>query len=592
MNYSVLYLLILIFPLSLTGQEMDTVSIHQLEMEYYRNLGTKNTAFYDSLHHFQEVKGHGRTGGKTVKRVFGYQPYWGGSNYLNYQWDLLTDLCYFSYEVDPTSGLPLTIHDWQTSPSIDSAFANDVDVHLCVTLFSGHGTFFTNPEAQQTLVDQIIFLLQEREANGVNMDVEALPSLYKEEFMDFIILLSGQLNDSLPDAELSIAAPAVNWSNKFDVPLLNEYIDFFMVMAYDYFWGGSALAGPVSPLYPMVEYYTYCFSRSISYYQSEGVPTEKLVMGVPYYAYQWKTEGQFAPSATIGQGTALTYRNVMDNITGHYSKENKHLEPNSFGPYYSFETSGWYQCFMDDVYSMEKKFDIINRRDLGGIGIWALGYDNGYSDFWDLIETKFGGAGHIVNADTIFDSGGPAFDYFDDEDYTYTLETNPGTKIYLSFTYLDTEENYDSLWIFDGPDVQSPLMGIFTGDEIPELIIGASNSLTLQFYSDAATTDPGWRAVYDTIPVSGFKKHEIQTLSKTWPNPANQFVYLDLSGIDPGKSNKISIFDIQGKQIYTAIAVEGNSQLKINLSSWFPGSYVALLQDGDEEIFRWKILVK
>ena len=28
-------------------------------------------------------------------------------------------------------------------------------------------------------------------------------------------------------------------------------------------------------------------------------------------------------------------------------------------------------------------------RNLGGIGIWVLGYDKGYADVWDMIEKKF-----------------------------------------------------------------------------------------------------------------------------------------------------------------------------------------------------------
>src|SRR5438309_1487069 len=32
-----------------------------------------------------------------TKRVFGWHPYWNGSTYTNYQWNLISDFCYFDY---------------------------------------------------------------------------------------------------------------------------------------------------------------------------------------------------------------------------------------------------------------------------------------------------------------------------------------------------------------------------------------------------------------------------------------------------------------------------------------------------------------
>ncbi len=149
-----------------------------------------------------------------------------------------------------------------------------------------------------------------------------------------------------------------------------------------------------------------------------------------------------------------------------------------------------------------KKYDQVLRRNLAGIGIWALGYDDGYTELWDLIAVKFSTDANIVTADTIFDTGGPAFDYYNNESYTYTLTTPESTNLYLSFSYLNLEEIYDSLWIFDGPDSTFQLIGEFSGDSVPPLIIASGNSITLKFSSDNGITNSGWRAVYDTLPVS------------------------------------------------------------------------------------------
>ncbi len=352
------WILLLIFSLliSLTfAQKENSISIHQEESEYFNSFNFTSPHQYDSIFDFDFKGSYDTKDYQLNKKVFGYFPYWAGSNYLNYQWDLLSDLCYFSYEVDPYSGDPVTVHDWETSPAIDSALANDVKVHLCVTIFSGHSSFFGNQDAQQTLISNIIHLIQDRGAHGVNMDVELLPSSLGDEFTDFIIELDNQMTAQLPEAEISIASPAVNWSGTFNLLILKDHIDFFMIMGYDYYWNGSSQAGPVSPLYSMVGNYDYNFSKTISYYQSQGVPNEKLVLGVPYYARQWQTTGQYAPSSTTGNGTAYTYRYIQNNSSSVYNNENKHWESNSFAPYYSFQNGGWNQCFVDDVYSMGKE---------------------------------------------------------------------------------------------------------------------------------------------------------------------------------------------------------------------------------------------
>jgi len=124
----------------------------------------------------------------------------------------------------------------------------------------------------------------------------------------------------------------------------------------------------------------------------------------------------------------------------------------------------WNHCFIDDPFSLGKKYDIVNRRDLAGIGIWALGYDNGYQELWDLIAQKFTAQSAFVESDSVFDSGGPAWNYYSNEEYSFTLRVPEGKQISLEFTEFSMEEGFDSLWVFDGPHTGFPLVGAFSGD--------------------------------------------------------------------------------------------------------------------------------
>jgi hypothetical protein len=533
------------------AQEAGYYSIHKEQLDYYKKTGQKTIFEYDSINGFDIIHKYKNPNLSLTKRVFGYFPYWAGSNYLNYQWNLLSDLCYFSYEVDPASGNPITIYEWNTSPAIDSALANNVKVHLCVTLFSGHSIFFNSMAAQQTLISNVITLIQDRGAHGVNMDVEALPSSLGNAFTDFIIDLTDQVHTAIPGCEVSIPSPAVNWSGTFNIPVLNQHIDFFMVMGYDYYWNGSSQAGPVSPLYSMAGNYDYNFSKTISYYQSQGVDADRILMGVPYYARQWPTEGQYAPSNTTGSGTAYTYRYVKLNSSGNYSVENRNLEPNSLSTYYSFNSGGWNQCFLNEIYDLGKKYDIVNRRSLAGIGIWALGYDDGYTELWDLITNKFSSEALAPEADTIYDSGGPALNYYNDEIYLYTISAPEQKTIQLTFEFLDLEPEYDSLWIYDGPDATAFLIGGYSGNDDPGSINSSSNYLTLKFSSDAGINGQGWKATYKFNPPSAINEKRISNLAETtfvYPNPfttSTQICY----EIENTSSVTIHVYDYTGKRI-------------------------------------------
>jgi len=120
-------ILTFLFTDALFPQDVNFKSIHQEQSEYYYELGVRTSLEFDSLQIFVFDKESTKTKNDTlVKRVFGYFPYWAGSNYLNYRWDLLSDFCFFSYDVDPVTGNPANIYDWETSPAVDSALANNL----------------------------------------------------------------------------------------------------------------------------------------------------------------------------------------------------------------------------------------------------------------------------------------------------------------------------------------------------------------------------------------------------------------------------------------------------------------------------------
>ena len=444
------------------------------------------------------------------KKVFGWFPYWQGTTYTNFQWNLISDFCYFGYSISASTGNNTnSSYAWLTSNAVTTAKANGCKIHICATLFSGHSTFFGSSSAKNTFINNIISDLNARGGNGVNIDFEGMSSSHKNNFTNFIIQLKTALQAANPNYELSIALYAVDWSSVFDIPALVPYVDNFIIMGYDYYWSGSSQAGPTDPLYNFQTSYNYTLSKSVTYYLKQGVPPNKLLLGLPYYGREWETTSNTIPSNTTGNfSTSRTYAYVRNNSTGYYTNANKKWDQNSFTPAYVFQVSGaWRQCWINDAYSMSRRFDFVNQRGIGGIGIWALGYDDGYTDFWQAIQDKFTSNCRVWPcSDSLFDMGGPNRNYYDNEKYTYTIFSPSSTQqLVLQFAPTFTlQNNHDSLWIYNGPSTSSPLFGAYTGGNNPGTLITSGNAFTIRFKSDGATNAAGFKATYQcTTMVSG-----------------------------------------------------------------------------------------
>lgn len=321
--------------------------------------------------------------------VHGYHPYWiSDATADGYRWDLLSHLAYFSYEVDPTTGEASTIHGWRTSAVIDRAKAEGVKVLLTVTNFgaAANRTLLSSRAAQDTLIERLVALLAERGGHGVNLDFESVPGDMRSALVSFAAGLRARLDAErnagrIPDAVISVAAPAVDWNGGWDVAALSAPVDLFFVMCYDYSWSSSANAGPVAPLRGM----TWNVERSLRWYLDEGVPADRLLMGVPYYGYDWPVAGAAAGAATTGRATARTYSIVRQELPAW----NRQWSEVFLNPWVSYESASWRQLWYDDEESLGHKYDLVHDLGIAGTGMWALGYDRGYEALWDLIERKF-----------------------------------------------------------------------------------------------------------------------------------------------------------------------------------------------------------
>ncbi len=123
-----------------------------------------------------------------------------------------------------------------------------------------------------------------------------------------------------------------------------------------------------------------------------------------------------------------------------------------------------------------------------------------------------------------FDSGGAGGNYNDNQDFTLTMYPSvPGTKLRVVFSSFATEDNYDSLSIYNGNSTGAPLVssglpagvdffggavptcpaGSFRGTGSPGTILSTASdgSLTFRFRSDISVTRSGWSAFVSCVLV-------------------------------------------------------------------------------------------
>lgn len=91
------------------------------------------------------------------------------------------------------------------------------------------------------------------------------------------------------------------------------------------------------------------------------------------------------------------------------------------------------------------------------------------------------------------DMGTPSINYDHNENYTFTICVPQATSISISFSSFCTENTYDYLRFFDGPDTNSALIaGPISGNVLPPQVTSTGNCLTINFISDPSVACYGW----------------------------------------------------------------------------------------------------
>ncbi len=175
-----------------------------------------------------------------------------------------------------------------------------------------------------------------------------------------------------------------------------------------------------------------------------------------------------------------------------------------------------------------------------------------WDKYYKLINNTYSLITYTAVTGNFYDSGGAGGNYTDDERKVY-LFTSPGaTNITLNFTAFSTESGYDYLFIRNGGNINSPLIGKYSGTVSPGTITSTNDSLLVEFRSDCGIVSSGWAANYT---INGIVAASLDIISSVqnnslvvFPNPFTNQINISFNLENSGDVN-ISLLDVLGREI-------------------------------------------
>jgi len=306
--------------------------------------------------------------------IFGYAPYWTLPQSSGFDVQDLTTLAYFSVDANPDGTLDESGAGWNGYESQDLAdlvtrsHAAGDRVVLTVTCFSQSSlnAITSNPAAAGNLSSALIAAVSAKNLDGVNFDFEGEGSADRNGLTALITQVSDALHAANPHWQVTMAtyaSAAGDSSGFYDVAALAPALDGFFVMAYD--MNSRTSPSATSPLVGGG------FNDTEALQQFTAVvPASKVILGVPYYGYDWPTTDGTSTAQATGSESPLSDSVIA--ASGHPT----YWDPTTLTAWTSYQVgSQWHETYFDDPTSLALKAQLAASYNIAGLGIWALGMD-------------------------------------------------------------------------------------------------------------------------------------------------------------------------------------------------------------------------
>ncbi|MBU2543396.1 hypothetical protein KJ707_02445 [Patescibacteria group bacterium] len=247
----------------------------------------------------------------------------------------------------------------------------------------------------QNLLTSLDSILLAYPVSGINLDIEytgLVTDQLRQKFVQLVVAISQHLTQKYDQVTFSVDmyASAATKPQIWDVAKIEPYVDHIIVMAYDFHQRSSPQAGPVAPLFGGREYWDSDVNQHLADFV-KLVPKEKILLGVPFYGYEWQTTSRDPQAHTFPQtGSTASIKRVKEIIAVTQElKVEQSWNDQALSPYLSYlEDDKIFVIYYENSRSLSYKLDYVNQLNLRGISIWALGYEDSSRELWDVISNK------------------------------------------------------------------------------------------------------------------------------------------------------------------------------------------------------------
>ncbi|GAB3277976.1 glycosyl hydrolase family 18 protein [Parasphingorhabdus pacifica] len=226
-----------------------------------------------------------------------------------------------------------------------------------------------DPALRNRHISEIVEIVEREDYDGIDVDYENLRATDREVFTTFITDLAAALHAE--DKTLSVALFAKTNESGYDernvaqdYAAIGKAADQVRLMAYDFHWPTSP-PGPVAPIGWVREVLEYAKSR---------IPAERIVLGVPFYGYDW----------VDGRGTSVTWLQAFQLATEHNAETT--YDPRTQSPSFRY-TDGrgrTHEVWFENAVSSKAKFEAARGAGIRGVYLWMYGYED--SGTWSHLD--------------------------------------------------------------------------------------------------------------------------------------------------------------------------------------------------------------
>jgi len=230
---------------------------------------------------------------------------------------------------------------------------------------------------QDILINNILNVLNQKGYYGLNIDFEYILPEDRELYNNFLRKITDVMHSNGYIVTTAIA-PKISDDQQgllyeaHDYQAHGEIVDKVIIMTYE--WGytyGPPLA--VAPIGPVREVLEYAVTR---------IPSEKILMGMPNYGYDWKLP--FVQGETVAR--TLTLNGAIDLARDVYVEIVN--DPDSLSATFEYEQDGFsHVVWFDDALSITKRLLLVDELNLGGVSYWTI--NSFFQPNWNIVNYLF-----------------------------------------------------------------------------------------------------------------------------------------------------------------------------------------------------------